>query len=121
MPRIALAIIDGLVAKGKCYSALVQMLGTRSIAERLELLLQAMADAYGHPTPEGVVIERTVTHEQFAMMVGATRQWVSVSLERMQREGRLRISRSQIVLTTPAGSGPEEERTMAFEAGREGS
>ncbi|MEL6266984.1 MAG: Crp/Fnr family transcriptional regulator, partial [Pseudomonadota bacterium] len=101
MPQVALAIIDGLVAKGKCYSALVQMLGTRSIAERLELLLRAMADSRGQPTAEGVVIDRSVTHEQFAMMVGATRQWVSVSLDRMSRDGLIRITRSQIVLLPP--------------------
>ena len=33
-PSFALCLIEGLVAKGKCYSALAQMLGTRSITER---------------------------------------------------------------------------------------
>lgn len=97
-PRVALAIIDGLVAKGKCYSALVQMLGTRSIAERLKLLLLAMADALGQETAEGVAIDRVITHEQLAMMVGASRQWISVSLDRMQQDGLILVSRRRIVL-----------------------
>lgn len=97
-PQVALAVIDGLVAKGKCYSALVQMLGTKSVAERLRLLLRTMAEAHGRKTPDGQEIERAITHEQFAMMVGATRQWVSVSLERMQKEQIISISRRRITL-----------------------
>ncbi|MEO0821100.1 MAG: Crp/Fnr family transcriptional regulator [Pseudomonadota bacterium] len=100
-PAIAIAIINGLVAKGKCYSALVQMLGTRSIAERLRVLLLVLADTYGRPSPEGTAIDRRITHEQFAMMVGATRQWVSISLDRMQKDGLIAVSRQQIVLRNP--------------------
>lgn len=97
-PQVALAIIDGLVAKGKCYSALVQMLGTKSIAERLRLLLRTMAESHGKPVPDGREIDRVITHEQFAMLVGATRQWVSVSLDRMQTEGLISITRRRITL-----------------------
>jgi CRP-like cAMP-binding protein len=97
-PAVALALIDGLVAKGKCYSTLVQMLGTRAIPERLRMLLRAMADRCGRHTPDGVVVERTVTQEQLAMMVGATRQWVAVSLQRMRQAGWIEISRDRILL-----------------------
>ena len=34
IPNLALGIIEGLVHKGKCYSALVQLLGTRSMSMR---------------------------------------------------------------------------------------
>lgn len=97
-PQIALAIIDGLVAKGKCYSALVQMLGTRSIADRLRILLHALASTHGRQTVHGHEIDRNITQEQLAMMVGATRQWVSVSLRRLQDNGLLSVSRSRITL-----------------------
>ena len=40
-------IIEGLTFKGKCYSALAQMLGTRSITERLAHLLLHLVDIYG--------------------------------------------------------------------------
>jgi CRP-like cAMP-binding protein len=35
IPNLAIGLIEGLTFKGKCYSALAQMLGTRSITERL--------------------------------------------------------------------------------------
>jgi CRP/FNR family transcriptional regulator, cyclic AMP receptor protein len=34
-------------------------------------------------------------------MVGATRQWVTISLKRMQDKGTVRIRRSQIVICRP--------------------
>lgn len=98
-PPIALAIIDGLVSKGKCYSALVQMFGTKSISERLTLLLTALADADGGACEVGErVIDREITQEQLAMMVGATRQWVSVSMKRMEEQGLLSVTRRRITL-----------------------
>ncbi len=39
IPSLAFGIIDGLTFKGRCYSALAQMLGTRSITDRLVLPL----------------------------------------------------------------------------------
>ena len=44
IPALGIGLIEGLAFKGKCYSALVQMLGTRSITERLaQLLLHLVA------------------------------------------------------------------------------
>tara|TARA_R110002126_G_scaffold157165_2_gene304692 strand:+ start:4148 stop:4915 length:768 start_codon:yes stop_codon:yes gene_type:complete len=98
VPNVALGVIDGLVAKGKCYSALIQMLGTRSIAERLEQLLVILADTHGHQSGQTISIERTITYEQIASIVGATRQWVTLSLIKLQKRGVLKISRKEIVI-----------------------
>ncbi len=35
VPSLSIGLIEGLTFKGKCYSALAQMLGTRSVTERL--------------------------------------------------------------------------------------
>ena len=48
-PSFALCLIEGLVAKGKCYSALAQMLGTRSVVERLTQLLVILAETLWSP------------------------------------------------------------------------
>lgn len=96
IPAVALAVIEGLVAKGKCYSALIQMLGTRSVAERLEQFLLILARARGRPDGDQIVIDREITYEQIATVVGATRQWVTQSLDRLQRENVVFISRREI-------------------------
>ena len=98
VPNVAFAVIDGLIAKGKCYSALIQMLGTRSVSERLRQLLLILADTQGRHETAGIVIERTITYEQIATIVGATRQWVTHSLEKMQVENILHVTRKEIVI-----------------------
>lgn len=98
VPDVALAVIDGLVAKGKSYSALIQMLGTRTVSERLSQLLVIMANTMGRPEGDVIVIERTVTFEQIAAIVGATRQWVTQSLDRLKDGGVLEISRNEIII-----------------------
>lgn len=98
VPDVALAVIDGLVAKGKSYSALIQMLGTRTVSERLSQLLVILADTIGRPEGTAIVIDRTVTYEQIAAIVGATRQWVTQSLDKQKAAGVLDVTRSQIII-----------------------
>jgi CRP/FNR family cyclic AMP-dependent transcriptional regulator len=56
IPNLAIGLIEGLSFKGKCHSALAQMLGTRSVTERLAHLLLHLADAYGVRSEDGIVI-----------------------------------------------------------------
>lgn len=100
-PEVAIAIIEGLIAKGKCYSALIQMLGTRSVAERLRQLLLILADTHGQHENGQIVLARSITFEQIASIVGATRQWVSRSMENLQEQGVLHISRKEIRIISP--------------------
>jgi len=102
-PAVALALIDGLVAKGKCYSALVQMLGTRSVTERLAHLLLILAEVEGRSDGVRLVVDRRITHEQLAAIVGSTRQWVTTSLTRFQKQGHVSIDRNTIVIENPDG------------------
>lgn len=101
IPTLALGVIEGLSFKGKCYSALAQMLGTRSITERLAHLLLHLSDLYGVPEEDGTVIAATFTHADLAHMVGATRQWVTISLKRLAAQDVVATRRSQIVIRRP--------------------
>jgi CRP/FNR family transcriptional regulator, cyclic AMP receptor protein len=96
IPNFALALIDGLVAKGKCYSSMAQMLGTRSVIERLAQYLLNLSELYGEPDGTAVVIARKVTHDQIAAMVGSTRQWVTMMLKRFQNQHIVSIDESVI-------------------------
>src|SRR3984957_13621915 len=98
IPNLAIGLIDGLAFKGKCYSALAQMLGTRSITERLAHLLLHLADIFGIRDPEGVMIGAAFTHADLAHMVGATRQWVTISLKRLQEQGVVVTRKSRIIV-----------------------
>lgn len=98
VPDVAVAVIHGLIAKGKCYSALIQMLGTRSISERLRQFLFILADTQGRHEGTTIVVERTITYEQIAFLVGATRQWVTQTLDKLRAQGVLEISRTELVI-----------------------
>jgi CRP-like cAMP-binding protein len=101
MPQFAICLVDGLVAKSKCYSALVQMLGTRSAIERLAQLLIILGEIYGRHEANRLVIQRKVTHDQLATIVGVTRQWVTVTLDRFQKKGIISVGRQTIVIERP--------------------
>jgi CRP-like cAMP-binding protein len=98
IPALGIGLIEGLSFKGKCYSALVQMLGTRSVTDRLTHLLLHLADAYGIKVPDGTLIGVAFTHADLAHMIGATRQWVTISLKRLQEQGVIVCRKSQIIV-----------------------
>ena len=101
IPMFAIAVVETLEFKGKCLSALVQMLGTRSVAERLAMLLCNLAELYGVKERDGTVIGPPFTHEVLAQMVGASRQWVTMTLDRMRDENLIRIGKCRTVILDP--------------------
>jgi CRP/FNR family cyclic AMP-dependent transcriptional regulator len=95
---IAVALLDAVGFKARCYSAIAQMLGTRSATERLERLLIFLATAYGLKGDDGIMIAASFNHADLAALIGSTRQWVTVQLARLQRRGVLRYNRGMILI-----------------------
>lgn len=99
IPAFALCLVDALVAKGKCYSALAQMLGTRSVTARLAQLLLILSDATDKDASRR--IDRKITHEQLAGIIGSTRQWVTATLARFQKRGLILVCGDHIEIMQP--------------------
>lgn len=76
------------------------MFGTRSATARLEHLLVILATYYGREEDGILIVDRTITYEQLATMVGVTRQWVSTTLENLQAKGILKLTRTQLQITS---------------------
>jgi CRP-like cAMP-binding protein len=100
-PPLAIGIIECLIFKGSCYSHLAQLLGTRSVTERLVSVLHQMVRVYGRPVDGAVEIAMPFTHDDLASMVGATRQWVSMTLRRFAKAGLLALKRRRILILDP--------------------
>ena len=98
IPALGIGVIECLSFKGKCYSAMAQMLGTRSISERLAHLLLHLADLYGVEGGDGIVIATFFTHADLAHLVGSTRQWVTVSMKRLAEQGVVVKKGSDVVI-----------------------
>lgn len=103
IPSLAVALVEALEFKGKCLSALVQMLGTRVVSERLTMLLANLGETHGVHEKDGIAIGAPFTHDVLAQMVGASRQWVTITLDRFQREGIIRVGRRKTVLLKRPG------------------
>jgi len=103
MPALAVRLVEGLTHKGRCYSELLQVLATQTVEERLRQLLQNLATLYGRANGVDHVIDRHFRHEELAAMVGATRQWVTMTLGRLQKQGEIAMNGRKIVLLHRTG------------------
>jgi CRP-like cAMP-binding protein len=110
MPTLAVCLVEGLVQKGRCYSELLQLLATQSVEERLWQLLQNMAALYGRRDGDLRVVERHISHEELANMVGATRQWVTMTLGRLQKQGLVAMRGRRIALVGGAEKDASADR-----------
>lgn len=70
----------------------------RSNRERLIHLLLELAEKYGRPTSDGLLIDIKLSHQELASIIGSTRETVTVVLGELQTEGYLLIRRRQVVL-----------------------
>lgn len=98
MPALASFVIDSLSFKLHWVSLLLQTLGTEFVYCRLAILLIRLSELYGEPCKEGIAIRHNFTQGDFAAMVGATRQWVSTALGRMQRDGIVRLHKRHLYI-----------------------
>lgn len=102
IPPLAFGVIEGLSFKGKCYSMLAQMLGTRSATERLAHLLLHLLDLYGVEEGGGMLIAASFTHADLAHMTGVTRQWVTTSLNRFAELGIMQTHGTNLLVQDAA-------------------
>lgn len=98
IPSFAIGLVEGLAYKGKCYSSLLQMLGTRSVVERLAHLLVNLFDLKGVSSGGVTIIAPAPSHEELAAMVGATRQWVSITLEKFRKRGLIELGPKRLAV-----------------------
>ena len=112
IPALSIGIIEGLIFKGACYSLLAQMLGTRSVGERMVLVLRRLAHLYGTAEGDGTMIAMPFTHDDLAHMVGATRQWVSMTFRRLAEQGVLRVRRGADCYSTNRVAGGQRRDSL---------
>jgi CRP/FNR family cyclic AMP-dependent transcriptional regulator len=102
IPDLALQLLDALSFKARCYSSLAQMLGTRSLSERLVHVLMHLMETHGIPERNGQIsVAAAFSHAEMANLIGATRQWVTISLNRLQKRGIISQKRGIMVVCKP--------------------
>jgi CRP-like cAMP-binding protein len=84
-PNLAIAVIEGLVYKSMCYTALLQIMGTQSKTSRLGHLLLTLASPAAQDS-NVATLRQHFTQEELANLIGATRQSISTSLDKFERQ-----------------------------------
>ena len=68
------------------------------MSKRLAHLLLTLANIKGKTDTGEITLDRQYTHEELASMIGATRQWVSQTLERFEKDHCVARDGSRIIL-----------------------
>jgi len=72
----------------------------RSNRDRLIHLLLELAEKYGRPTVDGVLLNIKLSHQELANIIGSTRETVTVILGELQAENNIVINKRKITLSS---------------------
>ena len=67
----------------------------------LAQLLLNLGELYGRKDRGTCVIERRITHDEVAALIGSTRQWVTMMLKRFQADGVVAVDKTSIRILRP--------------------
>ncbi len=97
-PSAALPLLDMLVDMYRMHSERILNLEYRTVRERLISFLLITADRFGRKTPEGLMIDLALRHQDIASSISATRETTSRELSALERQGLITTQQSAIVL-----------------------
>lgn len=97
-PDLAQYVIRTLTFKMHWLSSLLQLACTESVTDRLAHLLVKLGEMYGTQSEKGLTIPQDFSQEELANMVGASRQWVNLTLTRLHRANLIASAGRQITL-----------------------
>ena len=100
---VAEAVVRALSVRLHWYNHLTLVLGTLPAFERVCGMLLALSEHFAVRTPDGLLIDVSLTHATLAAMVGVGRPFFTVTLSRLERGAYLSIAHRRIVIRDPAG------------------
>jgi CRP-like cAMP-binding protein len=95
---LRLAAIALLVGRCRASEDRLEALLLRSVEGRLASFLLAALARWGQPHADGAVIAVPFTHADAALVIGSTRETVTVALSRMRRAGLIAFDRRRVVV-----------------------
>ena len=102
-PEIALKVIQVLGARLRHALELVRDLSFKQVPHRLAGLLIKLGEEYGEESPEGTLINLSLSRQDLAAIVGTSRETVTRELKKMERAGLVRINRRLITIVDQPG------------------
>jgi CRP/FNR family cyclic AMP-dependent transcriptional regulator len=78
----------------------IQILSFNNAAQRVRMLLVQLASEHGKSTEEGTLLSIRLTHQDIADMAGIARETVTRVIDKLHREGVIKVARSKFILLT---------------------
>lgn len=97
-PSALAPLLDMTMEMYRLHSERILNLEYRSVRERIISFLLTMSQRFGKQTPDGLLIEVPLRHQDIASSVNATRETTSRELSALERKGLLTNKQSLIVL-----------------------
>lgn len=97
-PEALAPVVDMTIEMYRLHSERIINLEYRTVRERIISFLLTMSQRFGKETPEGLLIEAPLRHQDIASSVNATRETTSRELSALERKGLLVNKQSLIVL-----------------------
>lgn len=97
-PNAALPLLDMLVDMYRLHSERILNLEYRTVRERLVSFLLTQGRRFGRQTPDGVVLDVPLRHQDIASSISATRETTGRELSALERQGLLTSAQSVITL-----------------------
>lgn len=101
-PRVLLLLVRGLIGRLREADRRRVEFGSFDTLNRVARLLAEMAQADGRPTDEGVVLGQSLSQEELASMISASRESVTRALAALRRRGLIITRRKSVIVTDVA-------------------
>jgi CRP/FNR family transcriptional regulator, cyclic AMP receptor protein len=98
MPTIAIKVMRVMGEKIREFQAKLQAFVTQDVNRRIISFLVRMADDHGVRGKDEVRIDIPMTHQEFANMVGTTRETVNRVMNNLKKENIIEMNRQGIVI-----------------------
>jgi CRP/FNR family transcriptional regulator, cyclic AMP receptor protein len=76
----------------------VQMMNFNNAAQRMKMLFLMLAESFGESTGEGTVLNIRLIHQDIADMTGLTRETVTRIIDKMKKNGEIKILKNRHIL-----------------------
>jgi CRP/FNR family cyclic AMP-dependent transcriptional regulator len=102
-PDVALKVIAVVGTRLRRLVGIIEELSFTTVRQRLIALILQLAEASGTPSKDGIRVELTKSHQDFAAELGTVRELISRNLSRLQAEGFLEVEGRKLVVKDLAG------------------
>jgi CRP/FNR family cyclic AMP-dependent transcriptional regulator len=95
---LARSLLRALSSRLRHMTEEAEGLASMTVADRLILRLQRLAEWSGRPVADGVRIALPMTQQELAALIGTSRESINRALSGLRRQGKLRLDNGWIVL-----------------------